>query len=547
MKQLSNRAGSVLMIAYTNYRTDPRVIRAAESAVNGGFDVDFIALRREGEPLEEMIHGVRVLHVNQCRYRGRGLFQYMLAYLVFFVRCFFKSAILSLKRPYAVVHVNNMPDFLVFCTLIPKLMGSKILLDIHDPMPNTFASKFKSGDKGFFFKLLLWQEKLSAWYSDRVLTVHDPVKDLILVKHGLPPDSIQVIANFADDEIFTLNPDYRVDGKLRLIFHGTILERYGLRTLVEALSKVLFQAIANTGVSNAQIEATIYPSTNGNVGPIYPNVLGSLLGSVAKPNIIFLPSDARNPMIQEYDAIFERQVATNTVVSVSWLGSLAHFLPEPIDTNLPAPTTQTYTISGGPLNGDVVTVPFFKGARPNSQFNQITMIATAAHSIYNAAVLQFNRRFTRGLQFQANYTLADSRDDNAYGLSATPSGNGANNAYNIGFDEGPSPFDVRNRAVISIVYQPQYFANSHGPMHWLLDGWTFAPIQTAQSGEPFTPTVTGNPASGLGATGTGITGSTPSSSRVPFLERNSYRYPPSTFSICASRAPSASANAPICN
>lgn len=238
MKQLSTRAGSILMIAYTNYRTDPRVIRAAESAVNSGFDVDFIALRREGEPLEEVIRGVRVLHVNQYRYRGRGLFQYMLAYLSFFIRCLFKSAVLSFKKPYAVVHVNNMPDFLVFCTLIPKLMGSRILLDIHDPMPNTFASKFKSGDKGFFFKLLLWQEKLSAWYSDRVLTVHDPVKDLILVKHGLPPDSIQVIANFADDEIFTLNPDYRADGKLRLIFHGTILERYGLRTLVEALSKV---------------------------------------------------------------------------------------------------------------------------------------------------------------------------------------------------------------------------------------------------------------------------------------------------------------------
>jgi len=238
MNQPPTPAGSILMIAYTNYRTDPRVIRAAEAAVNGGFDVDFIALRREGDPLVEMVRGVRVLHVNQYRYRGRGLFSYVLAYLVFFIRCFFKSAILAFRKPYAVVHVNNMPDFLVFSTLIPKLMGAKILLDIHDPMPNTFASKFKSGDQGFFFKLLLWQEKLSAWYSDRVLTVHDPVKDLILVKHGLAPDSIQVIANFADDEVFALNPNYKADGRLRLIFHGTILERYGLRTLVQALSQV---------------------------------------------------------------------------------------------------------------------------------------------------------------------------------------------------------------------------------------------------------------------------------------------------------------------
>jgi len=234
----SDSAGSVLMIAYTNYRTDPRVIRAAEAAVSGGFAVDFLALRREGDPPVEMIHGVRVIHVNQPRYRGRGLVRYIFSYLNFFVRCFFKSAMLSLKKHYAVVHVNNMPDFLVFSALIPKLMGAKVLLDIHDPMPNTFSSKFKSGDEGFFFKLLLWQEKLSAWYANRVLTVHDPVKDLILVKHGLPGDSIQVIANFADDQVFTLNSNYQAGGRLRLIFHGTVLERYGLRTLVRALSLV---------------------------------------------------------------------------------------------------------------------------------------------------------------------------------------------------------------------------------------------------------------------------------------------------------------------
>jgi glycosyltransferase involved in cell wall biosynthesis len=238
MNHRPNPARSILMIAYTDYRTDPRVIRAAEAAVNDGFEVDFIALCREGDPSVEMIRQVRVIHVNQSRYRGRGLVRYVFAYLNFFIRCFFKSAVLSFKKPYAVVHVNNMPDFLVFSTLIPKLMGAKILLDIHDPMPNTFASKFKSEDKGFFFRLLLWQERLSAWYANRVLTVHDPVKDLVLVKHGLPGGSIQVIANFADDRVFTLNPDYKADGRLRLIFHGTILERYGLRTLIQALSLV---------------------------------------------------------------------------------------------------------------------------------------------------------------------------------------------------------------------------------------------------------------------------------------------------------------------
>lgn len=124
----------MLMIDYTNYRIGPRVIRAAEAAASAGFNVDFIALRRANDPPEESM-----------RYRGGGVFWYMLSYLEFFVQCIFKTTSLQFGKRYAAVHVNNIPDFLVFSALLPKLMGVKVLLDIHDPMPNTFASKFESG------------------------------------------------------------------------------------------------------------------------------------------------------------------------------------------------------------------------------------------------------------------------------------------------------------------------------------------------------------------------------------------------------------------
>ena len=62
------------------------------------------------------------------------------------------------------IHVNNMPDFLVFGTIVPWLFGTKVILDIHDPMPNTFASKFKGKERRLFYRVLLWQERLSAAY-----------------------------------------------------------------------------------------------------------------------------------------------------------------------------------------------------------------------------------------------------------------------------------------------------------------------------------------------------------------------------------------------
>jgi glycosyltransferase involved in cell wall biosynthesis len=231
-------AKSVLMIAYTNYASDPRVIRAAEATAEGGFHVDFIALRKKGDPATETVRGVHVIHLNQERYRGGGILFYMLAYLQFFVRCFFKASALHLRRRYSVVHVNNMPDFFVFCALLPKLLGAKVILDIHDPMPDTFASKFKGGSKSFWFKALLAQERISAAFCDRILTVSDPLKRFIAETHGIPEHSISVVPNFPDDRLFTLRSDFSVDGGLKLAFHGTILERYGLQTLILALTKV---------------------------------------------------------------------------------------------------------------------------------------------------------------------------------------------------------------------------------------------------------------------------------------------------------------------
>ncbi len=226
------------MVAYSYYESDPRVIREAEAAVAGGFDVDFLALRKPGTEPSETVRGVHVIRLSQTKYRGSGRLRYALDYLEFFMRCFLAISRRVFRRKYDVIHINNMPDFLVFSTVVAKLLGAKVILDIHDPMPNTFASKFKGGEDSWYYRILLWQERLSVAYSDRVITVHDPVKEGILVKHGLKADAIGVIANFADDKMFPLRKSYSVEGKIQFVFHGTILERSGLRSLVEAFSRV---------------------------------------------------------------------------------------------------------------------------------------------------------------------------------------------------------------------------------------------------------------------------------------------------------------------
>jgi glycosyltransferase involved in cell wall biosynthesis len=238
MTENRGRQPAILMIAYTNYETDPRVIRAAEAAADAGFSVDCLTLARTGQSAEQTIHGVRVIRLPQKRYRGRSRVGYLLAYLEFFCRCFVASTRLHGSRRYDVIHVNNMPDVLVFSVIIPRLLGAKVILDIHDPMPETFNAKYATGGRNPSYAALLYLERASVAFATRTLTVNHPVRDGILLKHGYSQGAIDVVANFADERLFKPIAYPPIDQCVRFVFHGTILERYGFRTLVDAVAKM---------------------------------------------------------------------------------------------------------------------------------------------------------------------------------------------------------------------------------------------------------------------------------------------------------------------
>lgn len=229
---------NIAMIAYSSYSIDGRVIREAEAAIAGGYEVDCFTLMRKGDLINENIRGVKVIRLPHYRYRGDSNSRYMLSYFSFFLKCFFRITWNHFKKNYRVIHVNNMPDFYVFIALIPKLFGCKVILDIHDPMPTTFITKFGSTKNSLKYKLLLWQEQISAWFAHAVVTVHEPVKMDILVKDGIPENKITVIANFADDTLFKLKENYKLDGKIKLIFHGTIAERFGLQNVLQVFAQL---------------------------------------------------------------------------------------------------------------------------------------------------------------------------------------------------------------------------------------------------------------------------------------------------------------------
>src|SRR5689334_9099041 len=137
----------VCMLAYTFYETDNRVRRYAEALARRGDEVDAIVLQQEGKSPFEIVNGVNVYRIQKRVRDERGPFSYLSKLLLFFARSMGAVTVRHLETRYDVIHVHSVPDFEVFAALIPRLMGAKVILDVHDIVPELYASKFKVNER----------------------------------------------------------------------------------------------------------------------------------------------------------------------------------------------------------------------------------------------------------------------------------------------------------------------------------------------------------------------------------------------------------------
>jgi glycosyltransferase involved in cell wall biosynthesis len=132
-----------------------------------------------------------------------------------------------------------MPDFLVFSGIAPKLCGAKIILDLHDPMPELMMTIFGLQEKSVGVRLLKFLEKVSIQFADQVLTVNAACEK-IFTSRSCAPKKIQVLMNAPDERIFRFQNGQAGASRngaknFIIMFHGSIVERNGLDLAVEAL------------------------------------------------------------------------------------------------------------------------------------------------------------------------------------------------------------------------------------------------------------------------------------------------------------------------
>jgi len=224
------------MVAYTFYEADNRVRRYAEELAKRGDEVDVIALRRDGQPPYEVIRGVHVYRIQKRLIDEKNPFSYLKKLLEFFLRSGWLLSLRHLRFRYDIIHVHSVPDFQVFAALFPRLMGAKVILDIHDIVPEFYASKFKVGERSLIFRLLLLMEKLSTAFSSHVI-ISNHLWHTKLTKRSVRPEKCTTIINFPDPTIFSYHPRLvSANGDFVICYPGTLNWHQGLDVAIRAMS-----------------------------------------------------------------------------------------------------------------------------------------------------------------------------------------------------------------------------------------------------------------------------------------------------------------------
>ena len=243
---------SVIMLSYSFYNYDNRVRRYAETLARRGDQVRVYSLGSEEQVQSgewETLNGVQIKRLQSRETRESGKWSYAWRLSCFFFRALRELNPRTLPGGCDLLHVHNIPDFLVFAGLRLKLKGTAIILDIHDIVPELYESKFEPGRQSLFAAGLRLLEKWSCRFADHVIIANHIWKKTLLDRSA-PASKLTALVNNVDLDLFSRKPRTRTDDRIVLLYPGTLNYHQGLDIAINAMPALVRE--------NPKIELHIY-------------------------------------------------------------------------------------------------------------------------------------------------------------------------------------------------------------------------------------------------------------------------------------------------
>ena len=233
-----NTRRKICMISHSKYESDNRVRRYAEALAKRGDQVEVLAIGWKSTPLgPEVINGVTVNRLQHRERNERNKWDYFWRVFSFLFASSWYLTRRHAQARFDLIHVHNVPEFLIFAAWYPKHTGVKLILDIHDITPEFFASKFETKPDNGYVKCLKAVEKASCGYADHVI-VSNHIWQEKMVARSVAREKSSVYVNHVDPGLFYQRVPSRHDSKVIFMYHGTFNWHQGLDIGIEAFRQV---------------------------------------------------------------------------------------------------------------------------------------------------------------------------------------------------------------------------------------------------------------------------------------------------------------------
>ena len=101
------------------------------------------------------------------------------------------------RHRFDIVHLCNPPDLLFLVAAPYKLVGTRIIYDVHDVCPEMFEAKF--GKRGLLYWVVRAAEWATHFFADVVIATNESVRDIAIGRGGQSPDDVFVVSHRAED------------------------------------------------------------------------------------------------------------------------------------------------------------------------------------------------------------------------------------------------------------------------------------------------------------------------------------------------------------
>lgn len=227
----------VCMLGYTFYEIDSRVQQYARALVERGDEVDFIGLQKAGQSAGDVVEGIRIFRIQGREFDERSKVSYLFKLLRFFVSSSMLVSSKHLRNRYDLIHIHSVPDFLVFAAWLPRLTGAKIVLDIHDVIPEFYATKFNAPPGSVAFRSLLLLEKVCAAFAHHVIIANDIWREK-LVSRALSASKCTTILNYPRQRLPQGSKRQKLDSTFIILYPGSLNYHQGVDIAIQAFALV---------------------------------------------------------------------------------------------------------------------------------------------------------------------------------------------------------------------------------------------------------------------------------------------------------------------